>query len=150
MPSDGDRPHRLRWLILGALLIGTVTGTLGNSLVNVALPTIMDHYSVDVGTGIWVVTIYILLFAVSMPLFGRLGDMYGYKRAYLIGMAVFAVSSMLSPCLAPRSSASHSGTVPYSPLSWPLLQHSSLRAREAVRWVPGLSSTVRFTRPAPL
>jgi len=97
MPSDGDGPHRLRWLILGALLIGTVTGTLGNSLVNVALPTIMDHYSVDVGTGIWVVTIYILLFAVSMPLFGRLGDMYGYKRAYLIGMAVFAVSSLLSP-----------------------------------------------------
>jgi len=97
MPSDGDRAHRLRWVILGALLMGTVTGTLGNSLVNVALPTIMDHYSVDVGTGIWVVTIYILLFAVTMPLFGRLGDMYGYKRAYLIGMTVFAISSMLSP-----------------------------------------------------
>ncbi len=97
MPAGDDGPHRLRWLILGGLLIGTVTGTLGNSLVNVALPTIMDHFSVDVGTGIWAVTIYILFFAVTMPLFGRLGDMYGYKRAYLIGMSVFAVSSLLTP-----------------------------------------------------
>ena len=49
MPSDYDSAHRLRWVILGALLVGTATGTLGNSLVNVALPTIMDHFSVDVG-----------------------------------------------------------------------------------------------------
>lgn len=97
MPADRDRDHHLRWLLLGAMLIGTATGTLANSLVNVALPTILDYFSVDVGTGIWAVTIYILLFAVTMPLFGRLGDMYGYKRAYLIGMCVFAISSLLTP-----------------------------------------------------
>lgn len=96
MPVEGKRAHRLRWLILGVLLIGTVTGTLGNSLVNVALPSIMDHYSVDVGSGIWAVTIYILLFAVTMPLFGRLGDMYGYKRMYLIGITSLGVSSCLA------------------------------------------------------
>jgi EmrB/QacA subfamily drug resistance transporter len=97
MPADREEAYRLRWVILGALLIGTATGTLGNSLVNVALPAIMDHFSVDVGTGIWAVTIYILLFAVTMPVFGRLGDMYGYKRAYLIGMSVFAIGSLLAP-----------------------------------------------------
>jgi len=96
MPIDGQSAYRLRWWILGTLLIGTVTGTLGNSLVNVALPAIMDHFSVDVGTGIWAVTIYILIFAVTMPLFGRLGDMYGYKRTYLIGISVFAISSCLA------------------------------------------------------
>ncbi len=96
MPVNGSRAYRLRWWILATLLIGTVTGTLGNSLVNVALPAIMDHFSVDVGTGIWAVTIYILVFAVTMPLFGRLGDMYGYKRTYLIGISVFAVSSCLA------------------------------------------------------
>jgi EmrB/QacA subfamily drug resistance transporter len=100
MPGADNRASRLRWIILYTLLIGTVTGTLGNSLVNVALPSIMDHYSVDVGTGIWAVTVYILLFAVTMPLFGRLGDKYGYKRLYLAGMGVFAVSSCLAP-LAP-------------------------------------------------
>jgi EmrB/QacA subfamily drug resistance transporter len=100
MPGGDNRSSRLRWTILSTLLIGTVTGTLGNSLVNVALPSIMDHYSVDVGTGIWAVTVYILLFAVTMPLFGRLGDRYGYKRLYLAGMAVFALSSCLAP-LAP-------------------------------------------------
>jgi EmrB/QacA subfamily drug resistance transporter len=97
MPPDREEAHRWRWVILGALLIGTATGTLGNSLVNIALPAIMDHYSVDVGTGTWAVTIYILFFAVSMPLFGRLGDMYGYKRSYLLGVSVFAVSSLLAP-----------------------------------------------------
>jgi len=97
MPSDREKAYRLRWVILGALLIGTATGTLGNSLVNIALPSIMDHFSVDVGTGTWAVTIYILLFAVSMPVFGRLGDMYGYKRAYLLGTSVFAVGSLLAP-----------------------------------------------------
>jgi EmrB/QacA subfamily drug resistance transporter len=100
MPGGDNTASRLRWIILSTLLIGTVTGTLGNSLVNVALPSIMDHYSVDVGTGIWAVTVYILLFAVTMPLFGRLGDKYGYKRLYLAGMGVFAVSSCLAP-LAP-------------------------------------------------
>ncbi len=100
MPGADSRASRLRWIILSTLLIGTVTGTLGNSLVNVALPSIMDHYSVDVGTGIWAVTVYILLFAVTMPLFGRLGDKYGYKRLYLAGMGVFALSSCLAP-LAP-------------------------------------------------
>jgi len=97
MPSTQEEAYRWRWVILGALLIGTATGTLGNSLVNIALPAILDHFSVDVGTGTWAVTIYILLFAVSMPLFGRLGDMYGYKRAYLLGMSVFAISSLVAP-----------------------------------------------------
>jgi EmrB/QacA subfamily drug resistance transporter len=97
MPADREEARRLRWVILGALLIGTATGTLGNSLVNVALPAIMDHFALDVGTATWAVTTYILFFAVTMPLFGRLGDMYGYKRAYLIGMSVFAIGSLLAP-----------------------------------------------------
>ena len=97
MAPDNNEAHRLRWVILGALLIGTATGTLGNSLVNIALPAIMDHFAVGVGTAIWAVSIYVLLFAVTMPLFGRLGDMYGYKRAYLIGMGVFAAGSLLAP-----------------------------------------------------
>ena len=96
MPAAGSRAYQLRWGILGTLLIGTVTGTLGNSLVNVALPTIMDHFSVDVGTGIWAVTISMLFFAVTMPLFGRLGDMYGYKRTYLVGISIFGLSSCLA------------------------------------------------------
>jgi EmrB/QacA subfamily drug resistance transporter len=96
MHATDNRAYRLRWWILGTLLIGTVTGTLGNSLVSVALPEIMEHFSVDVGTGVWAVTIYILLFAVTMPLFGRLGDMYGFRRTYMLGIILFAVSSFLT------------------------------------------------------
>jgi len=93
-------PHPRRWLILATVLIGTLTGTLGNSMANVALPAIMDHFSVDIGQATWVVTVYILLFAVPLPVFGRLGDMYGYKRIYLVGMSVFAFAALLA-ALAP-------------------------------------------------
>jgi len=93
-PRPGFSTHR--WLILAAVLIGTLVGTFGSSLVNVALPAIMDHFAVEIRSATWVVTIYILLVAVLMPLFGHLGDMYGYKRIYMAGLSLLALFSILS------------------------------------------------------
>jgi len=89
-----------RWLILATVLIGTVSGTLGNSMANVALPDVMDHFQVDISRAAWMVTIYILFFAVPLPIVGRLGDMYGYKRIYTASMSVFVLAS-LGASLAP-------------------------------------------------
>lgn len=83
-----------RWFILAIVLIGTVSGTLGNSMPNVALPAIMDRFQEDISRATWVVTIYILLFAVPMPVVGRLGDMYGYKRIYSVSMFVFSSAAL--------------------------------------------------------
>ncbi len=93
-----------RWLILSTVLIGSLVGTLGNSMANVALPAIMDHYAVEVSSATWVITIYILLVAVLMPIFGHLGDMYGYKRIYMTGLSLLALSSALA-ALAPSFSS---------------------------------------------
>ncbi|HSR35461.1 MAG TPA: MFS transporter [Anaerolineae bacterium] len=89
-------PHPRRWLILCAVLMGTLVGTFGGSMVNVALPAIMDGFGVPISSAVWVLTIYILLVAVLMPIFGRLGDMYGYKRIYLVGLSLLAGASLLA------------------------------------------------------
>jgi EmrB/QacA subfamily drug resistance transporter len=88
------------WTILAAILIGTFVGTLGNSMTNVALPAIMDHFAVGISSATWVVTIYILLIAVLMPIFGYLGDIHGYKWIYMTGLGLLALSSALA-ALAP-------------------------------------------------
>jgi EmrB/QacA subfamily drug resistance transporter len=87
---------RKRWAILAVVLIGSLVGTFGNSMSNVALPSIMDHYGIGLDVGVWIVTIYVLLFSTLMPVFGRLGDMFGYKRIYLFGMVTLVISSSLA------------------------------------------------------
>ncbi len=87
---------RRRWGILATVLIGSLVGTMGNSMANVALPSIMDHYGIGLNVGVWVVTIYVLLFSTLMPVFGRLGDMFGYKRIYLLGMVGLVIASAMA------------------------------------------------------
>ncbi len=97
------KPHiftERRWLILAAVLSGSLVGTLGNSLTPVALPAMMDHFGIGIDIGEWIVTIYIELFSTLMPLFGRLGDMFGYKRIYLAAMfggAIFNALCAVAP-----------------------------------------------------
>lgn len=82
-----------RWWILATVLIGSLVGTTGNSMMNVALPSILEDYRAGLDSGVWIVTIYVLLFSTLMPICGRLGDMFGYRRIYLVGMATLAVWS---------------------------------------------------------
>lgn len=84
-------PSRL--VILG-LLLGIVLGTLDGTVVGTALPTIvgdlggLDHLS-------WVLTAYLLTTAVSTPVWGKLGDLYGHKGSYLTSITVFLAGSVL-------------------------------------------------------
>lgn len=100
MALDEDPAYARRWWIVGAVLIGTWVGTLGNSMMSVALPSMMEQYAVGVNLGVWVVSVYVLLVAVLMPIFGWLGDRYGYRRILVLGLAgqaVFSVGSALAP-----------------------------------------------------
>ncbi len=94
------QPSPLRWWILAVVLIGTLLGTINNSIANVALPEILDDFGRNVGSGVWVITSYVLAFSVFMPIFGRLGDIYGHHRIYLgclIGYTVMAVFCTFAP-----------------------------------------------------
>ena len=75
-------------------------GTLDASIANVALPTIAHVYARPLDESEWVVLAFMLVTASTLVLFGRFGDIFGQKRIYLGGFAVFGVSS-LACALAP-------------------------------------------------
>jgi len=66
----------------------------------VALPSIVNQYGVGLNLGVWVISVFMLLVAVPMPIFGWLGDRYGFRWIYSAGMMGMAVSSWAA-ALAP-------------------------------------------------
>jgi len=87
--------HAIKWWILLAVGTGTFMSALDISVVNTILPVVSKVFGADVATIEWVVIIYLLLVSGLLPIFGRLGDMYGHKPIYLLGFAIFIVSSVL-------------------------------------------------------
>lgn len=68
---------------------------LNGTMVNVALPVIGRDLGIEAARLGWVVTGYLLVFGVSVPFFGRLADKFGARRIFVLGLAVFALSSLL-------------------------------------------------------
>lgn len=76
-------------------LIGAFMSILDSSIVNVAIPTIMNVFNAGTESVQWVSTVYLLAMGVVVPLSGWLGDRIGYKRLYILSMAVFVAGSLL-------------------------------------------------------
>ncbi|MFI9750683.1 MDR family MFS transporter [Streptomyces collinus] len=81
-------------LVIGGLLLGIVLATLDGTVVGTALPTIVGDLG-GLGHLSWVITAYLLTTAVSTPVWGKLGDLYGHKRSYLTSITVFLAGSVL-------------------------------------------------------
>ncbi len=90
-----NRPVR-HWMIpILVALIGAFMSILDSSIVNVAIATIMHVFSTTTSVVQWVSTIYLLALGVVVPMSGWLGDKLGFKRLYMLAMAVFVLGSML-------------------------------------------------------
>jgi EmrB/QacA subfamily drug resistance transporter len=85
-----------RWVTLAIVLMSTVIVVLDNTVLNVAIPTILREFHTTVPTLEWVITGYALTFATLLIIGGRLGDLYGTRRMFIIGAAVFAAGSLLA------------------------------------------------------
>ena len=85
---------RRRWLALLVLCAGTLMIVLDTTIVNVALPSIRADLGFSETSLAWVVNAYLLTFGGFLLLGGRLGDLYGHRRLFLIGIALFTVSSV--------------------------------------------------------
>jgi EmrB/QacA subfamily drug resistance transporter len=85
-----------KWWVLAAIGVGAIMTTLDTSVVNIILPVLTRHFSSNIATIEWVVTIYLLVISSLLLTFGRLGDMRGHKTFYMLGFAIFILGSALS------------------------------------------------------
>ena len=85
---------RTRWLALIVLCLGDLMIVLDTTIVNVALPSIRADLGFSATSLAWVVNAYLLTFGGFLLLGGRLGDLYGHRRLFVGGIALFTVASL--------------------------------------------------------
>lgn len=86
-------PHK--WWVLGAVCLALFMALLDGSIVNVAIPNIANGLGASFGDVEWVLNAYTLVFASLLVTFGRLGDMFGRKRFFIVGLGLFGLGSLL-------------------------------------------------------
>jgi EmrB/QacA subfamily drug resistance transporter len=86
---------RNRWLALYVLCAGMLMIVLDGTIVNVALPTIQDSLGFSQANLAWVVNAYLIPFGGLLLLAGRLGDLLGQRRVFLVGLTIFTGASLL-------------------------------------------------------
>jgi EmrB/QacA subfamily drug resistance transporter len=90
-----DLPTREKVIVMVAVLIGLFLGALDQTIVGVALPRIVsDLRGSDLYT--WVVTAYLLTSTITVPIYGKLGDVFGRQRMLIVGIVIFLTGSALS------------------------------------------------------
>lgn len=103
MTTSGPVDYSRKWHVLAAVSMGVFLATIDGSIVNVALPTLVDEFDASFSVMQWVVIAYLLTWATLSVSVGRVGDMVGKKRIYVLGFGVFTVASMavgLAPTVA--------------------------------------------------
>ena len=90
----GESRATTRWAALPVLLVGTFMIVLDFFIVNVAMPTMQVDLQASNSAIEWVVAGYGLTFAVLLITAGRLGDLYGRRRLFAIGLALFTAASL--------------------------------------------------------
>lgn len=92
--ADEDKPARLGWALL-LISIAQLVVVLDATIATIALPFIGSDLSIGSASLAWVVTGYSLAFGGLLLLGGRLGDIYGRRRIFMVGLTVFAIASLL-------------------------------------------------------
>jgi len=85
-----------KWLILATVMVGTFLGRMDQTIVNLALPKIINDFAITVSAAGWIATAYILANAVFVPIWGKLGDTLGRKKIYVLGFSIFIFGSVLA------------------------------------------------------
>src|SRR3954453_4652211 len=83
-----------RWIAFYVLCLGTLMVVLDTTIVNVALPSIRTSLGFSETSLAWVVNAYLLTYGGFLLLGGRLGDLFGHRRVFLAGIALFTLASL--------------------------------------------------------
>ena len=89
-------PDPRRWVTLAVVVAAAFIVVLDNSVLTVAIPTILRDFDTTLPAVEWVITGYALTFASLLIIGGRLGDVYGHRRIFIIGAALFCGGSLLA------------------------------------------------------
>jgi EmrB/QacA subfamily drug resistance transporter len=92
---DRDRSDRRRWIALFVVCLGQLMIILDTTIVNVALPSVQSDLNFSQSSLTWVIDGYLITFGSLLLLAGRLGDLFGRKRIFLLGVAAFVAASVL-------------------------------------------------------
>ena len=95
-PPARPKPSRLQWLVLLTVLGTDIMDLLDSTIVNVGAPSIARDLHATTTQLQWIIAGYTLAMAVALITGGRLGDLYGRRRMFLIGIGAFVVFSALS------------------------------------------------------
>src|SRR6476469_9367003 len=93
--TTAQASDRTRWMALYVLCVGVLMIVLDATIVDVALPSIQVDLGFSQSNLAWVVNAYLIAFGGLLLLAGRMGDLIGQRRIFLIGLAVFTSASLL-------------------------------------------------------
>ncbi|MFH7595107.1 MFS transporter [Streptomyces racemochromogenes] len=95
-PAAPDAPaDRLRWLALAIVMTASFMDLVDVTIVNIAIPSMRQDFGASTSAIQWITAGYALAFAAGLITGGRLGDIYGRKRLFLVGVAGFTAASLL-------------------------------------------------------
>src|SRR6201999_1051601 len=86
--------ERARWWALTAVSLATLMSYLDNNVTNVALPTIQHSLHLSVSGLEWIVSSYLLVLGGLLLVGGRIADVYGRRRMFLLGLTIFTLLSL--------------------------------------------------------
>jgi EmrB/QacA subfamily drug resistance transporter len=81
--------------VIVIIALGPLLNSLDSTMVAIALPTISQAFQTNAGTSSWLVIAYFLVLASVLLAFGKLGDIMGFKKVFMRGLAVFTIGSIL-------------------------------------------------------
>jgi EmrB/QacA subfamily drug resistance transporter len=83
-------------MVLVPVALGTMLAPLNSTMIAVALPELLEDFSRSLAWGSWIVTSYLVAMAAVQPLGGSLGDRYGRRRLFLIGLTLFLAATVIA------------------------------------------------------
>lgn len=99
-----------KWSVVVAVLFGTFTVILNNSMLNPALPSLISTFDANAVSVGWILTIFMVAMGMTMPVTGYLGDRFGKKSIYLLGLVVFLAGSVFGSFSVCHSSSRHASS----------------------------------------
>jgi MFS transporter, DHA2 family, metal-tetracycline-proton antiporter len=93
--SSGGETRTSTRLLLAVLTSAVFVAVMNSAMVNVSVPVIRRDFGVSEAQVGWVITSYLLTYAVGIPLYGRAADVFSLRRAFSLGLMVFAAGSLL-------------------------------------------------------